>query len=72
MCDLFLMIGGIVVVATFVCIGHYLERRGACRHSFSTWDVSETDYAYVQHRTCTKCGSRDITQYRKMTSGGEK
>jgi len=71
MCDMFLFFGTIFIIATFVAIGHYIERQGACKHEFSSWDLSETEHAYVQIRFCTKCGTREVTQFRKVTGSKE-
>ncbi len=37
-----------------------------CVHSWGTWDVSETENAYIQQRRCSKCGFADVRQQSKL------
>ena len=65
--DLWLMLIGPVLfagVAGFVWLIDYFF--GGCRHKWDSWDSETTEYAYVQHRKCVKCGYIEITQFRKM------
>lgn len=65
--DLWLiLIGPILLAGTagFVWLLDYFF--GDCYHKWDKWTSESTEFAYVQHRACLKCGYLETTQYRKM------
>jgi dissimilatory sulfite reductase (desulfoviridin) alpha/beta subunit len=64
--DLALFAVAFFIVFTVYVICKAIELVSQCWHHWGTWDVSETEHAYVQQRKCTKCGYVATEQFRKM------
>ena len=64
--DLLLFFGTIVGVIVIVLTLYALEKASRCWHKFDKWVPEETDDAYVQWRSCTKCGYTQREQFRKL------
>lgn len=48
-------------------LNHKQEIAHECDHDFDRWDKPyETPHAYVQQRTCTKCGLTQTIQQQKF------
>ena len=71
--DLWLILIGPAFIAGAVgfvwLIDHFF---GDCRHEWSEWQHFTTDYAYVQHRECTKCKFIFTEQLQKLQPPQEK
>ena len=66
MSDIVLFVGLIFFVGMlFIAIRLY-ELRNECRHTWERWIQSETEYAYVQQRLCSKCGVAETRQFGKI------
>lgn len=67
--DLALFFGGIggIFLACFVI--YYVDKFSGCWHKWGDWHEDSTDVAYVQWRSCTKCGYTEREQWRKITEG---
>ncbi len=66
MSDLFLFFGTIVGVIVIVLTLYTIDKMSGCWHKFDKWVPEETDDAYVQWRSCTKCGYTEREQFRKL------
>ena len=65
--DLWLILIGPVLIAGAYAFAFLFDHFfGGCRHKWDSWDSETTEYAYVQHRKCVKCGYVETTQFRKM------
>ena len=64
--DLLLFFGTIVGVIVIVLGLYALEKVSSCWHDWGYWVPEETDDAYVQWRSCTKCGYTQREQFRKL------
>ena len=69
MTDLLLFFGGIIGMIIIGCAVYYIEKLGTCKHKWSKWFYSETEFAFLNQRTCDKCGFVETNQFRKMMSG---
>lgn len=56
----------IIVVGIIAAVAHIHEKRGECDHQWSHWTPSETEWAYVQQRVCSKCGFVQTNQFKKF------
>lgn len=64
--DLALFFGGVVGIIFIFLVIYLLEKLGGCWHKWNNWDTEETDTAYVQARTCKKCGYVEMIQWKKL------
>lgn len=68
----FLLVAGIpillvLLVGIYQAWSAWLERPD-CDHRYDRWhDFHETHYAYVQKRTCQKCGYTQTLEHKKIT-----
>jgi hypothetical protein len=66
MSDLLLFFGTIVGVIVIVLTLYTIDKMSGCWHKFDKWMDDSTDVAYVQWRSCTKCGYIEREQFRKF------
>ena len=66
MSDLMFYCSAVVGIGILLVLVHLYERRGRCQHQWDRWVQSETDYAYVQQRICSKCGVAETEQFKKF------
>ena len=50
----------------------HVPPKADCEHEWSEWQHFTTDYAYVQHRECTKCKFIFTEQLQKLQPPQEK
>ena len=66
--DLLLVFIGPVLVGLIFIVAWIVEHFfGDCRHKWDDWTAEVTEYAYVQHRKCAKCGYIQTEQFKKLT-----
>lgn len=73
--DLFLVLFAPIIIVLLGAIysvwtawlNHKSDVKHECDHDFDRWDKTyDTPHAYVQHRTCTKCGLTQTIQQQKF------
>jgi hypothetical protein len=56
------------IITALILIHNWRAHRPDCKHDWGRWDLpSTTLYAFVQTRTCTKCGFTEINQTKRYT-----
>ena len=50
----------------FAALQYITKCSGICRHKWNDWFDDSTEDAYVQFRTCSKCGYTEREQWKKI------
>lgn len=64
--DLAMFFGTIVGIILLGGALFLFEKLSGCWHKWGNWNAEETDTAYVQARTCKKCGYVEMSQWKKL------
>jgi hypothetical protein len=66
--DLWLILIGPALITGVYGFAWLVDRFwGDCQHKWDDWTAEVTEYAYVQHRKCVKCGYIQTEQFKKLT-----